>query len=239
MSKLNRYGKNEWKWKTLNLLVTLLMFIAVGTLFGGGYIILKPKYEIYKQERVRKEQEEKKQQEKLLAHAQKMEEIEPIKEAKADTTKQVKTNEVPKNDIKESESKKAAEEEAAKRIQEEIEARRKEEEKSKQVSENTSASKASDYLIPNSNQKYLSNSDITQLSLREINYAKNEIYARHGRKFKSPELQRYFGSKSWYNGNIEPDNFDISVFNDYERKNTEFLASVEMSMAPNGYELDK
>ena len=75
--------------------------------------------------------------------------------------------------------------------------------------------------------------------MREINYAKNEIYARHGRKFKSQELQRYFGSKSWYNGRIEPDNFDISVFNDYERKNTEFLASVEMSMAPNGYELDK
>lgn len=238
MSRLNRYGKNEWKRRTLNLLVTLLIFIIAGILFGGGYIILKPKYELYKQERVRKEQEEKRQQEKILAQTQKPEETEQKQEAGADMTKLAETNKVPEQVIKESQTNKAAEEEAAKRIQEEIEERRKEEE-AKQVPAETSANQTSDYIIPSSNQKYLSNSDIAHLSLREINYAKNEIYARHGRKFKSPELQRYFGSKSWYYGTIEPDYFDSSVFNDYERKNAEFLSSVEMSMSPGGYELDQ
>ena len=59
-----------------------------------------------------------------------------------------------------------------------------------------------DYVIPHSDTVLLTNSDIAGLSLQEINYAKNEIYARHGRRFKSQELQNYFNSKSWYNGTI-------------------------------------
>ena len=43
------------------------------------------------------------------------------------------------------------------------------------------AKAASEYVIPYSNQRLLGDSDVAGLSLREINYAKNEIYARHGR----------------------------------------------------------
>lgn len=53
----------------------------------------------------------------------------------------------------------------------------------------------------------------------------------------------YFTSKTWYEGIYDPDDFDTNysddALNDYEKKNAEFLRSVEYSMTPNGYELDK
>ena len=51
--------------------------------------------------------------------------------------------------------------------------------------------KDSEYIIPDSNSRYLTESDISGLSLQQLNYAKNEIYARRGRKFDSVELQEY------------------------------------------------
>lgn len=100
---------------------------------------------------------------------------------------------------------------------------------------------ASDYIIADSNSRYLTNEDVASLSLQQINYAKNEIFARRGRKFASAELQNYFNSQDWYNGQYEPADFDnnsAAYLNDYEIKNADFLASVEFSMDPNGYQLD-
>ena len=55
-----------------------------------------------------------------------------------------------------------------------------------------------------------------------------------------PELQNYFGSKSWYHGSIAADDFkDSTMLNDYERANTELLSKVEHELAPDGYQLDK
>lgn len=84
-----------------------------------------------------------------------------------------------------------------------------------------------DYILPDSNSRYLTESDIQYLSIREINYAKNEIYARHGRRFQSQELQNYFNSKSWYRGTIEPSDFQQSVLNDYEKKECRLLSKRE------------
>lgn len=94
------------------------------------------------------------------------------------------------------------------------------------------------YILPQSNTRILTSSDIEGLSLQEINYAKNEIYARLGRKFKSTELQNYFNSKNWYHGTISPDSFSESLLSDIERKNADFLADTEFSMSPNSYQLD-
>lgn len=100
-----------------------------------------------------------------------------------------------------------------------------------------------DYVIPNSDSVYLTLTDLDGMTIQEINYAKNEIYARHGRKFKSKELMEYFSSKSWYQGTYEPDDFDAnysgSVLNDYEKKNAELLGKAEFSMNPDGYQLDQ
>lgn len=96
----------------------------------------------------------------------------------------------------------------------------------------------SEYILQDSGMRLLIRSDVEGLSLQEINYAKNEIYARHGRKFKSPELQNYFNSKSWYSGTIEAEAFNDNLLSDVEKKNAEFLRNIEFSINPNGYPLD-
>lgn len=95
-----------------------------------------------------------------------------------------------------------------------------------------------DYIIPGSDSRYLTLEEISSLNIQQINYAKNEIYARHGRKFKSNELQTYFNSKTWYNGTIDPGSFSETSLNDYEKKNVELLSKREFSMESGGYKLD-
>lgn len=97
----------------------------------------------------------------------------------------------------------------------------------------------SEEILPESDSRLLTQQDVAGLSLQEINYAKNEIYARHGRKFASNELQNYFNEKSWYHGTVDAADFKESVLSDVEKKNAEFLAEVEFSIAPNGYQLDQ
>lgn len=77
-----------------------------------------------------------------------------------------------------------------------------------------------EYILPDSATKYLTDADIEGLTADELRLARNELYARHGRKFNDEELLAYFNGKSWYQGTIEPNNFDeTSRFNDYEKKN--------------------
>ena len=100
-----------------------------------------------------------------------------------------------------------------------------------------------DYILPDSDFKYLTEGDVTGMSLREINYAKNEIFARHGRKFDSEELSNYFSEKSWYEGVYLPDEFDEyyreKLLNKYEKYNAEFLREIEFTLNANGYLLDQ
>lgn len=103
--------------------------------------------------------------------------------------------------------------------------------------------KNKDYILPASNTKLLTSSDIAGLSLKELNYAKNEIYARHGRKFDSNELRTYFESKSWYEGKYSAADFDANysarILSETERKNAEFLKNAEYAMSGGGYQLDQ
>lgn len=82
----------------------------------------------------------------------------------------------------------------------------------------------SDYIIPDSDARILNEEDLEELSSKELTYARNEIYARHGRIFKSSELQEYFSSKDWY----EPDEgFDDNDLRGTEKKNAEFIAKYQ------------
>ncbi|RHV30271.1 YARHG domain-containing protein [Coprococcus sp. OM04-5BH] len=67
-----------------------------------------------------------------------------------------------------------------------------------------------DYVIPYSSDRYLTNDDLEGLSSEELMYARNEIYA-------------YFEKKPWYTGTVKSEDFSSSVFNDYEYKNVTFL----------------
>ena len=100
-----------------------------------------------------------------------------------------------------------------------------------------------DYIIPDSNTRYLTDSDIANLTAQELNYARNEIFARHGRIFRSEELMSYFNSKTWYSGTMDPDTFSAqidTIFNDIEKSNVKLLQAREQAVAPpSGYVLDR
>lgn len=94
-------------------------------------------------------------------------------------------------------------------------------------SSSSNSGASSDYVLPGSSNQYLSGSDVKNLSSYQLMIARNEIYARHGRKFNDSELQAYFNSKSWYKGTVNPEDFSTSVFNDYEIKNIQLIQSYE------------
>ncbi|RRD95165.1 YARHG domain-containing protein [Clostridiales bacterium COT073_COT-073] len=85
----------------------------------------------------------------------------------------------------------------------------------------------SEYILPESNQRYLQKSDLAGLSAEECRIARNEIYARHGRRFADQGLQAYFNEKSWYMGTIEPNDFNENVFNQYEVANKDLIIQFE------------
>lgn len=87
---------------------------------------------------------------------------------------------------------------------------------------------SNDYILPYSDSEYLTEDDLDELTPDEIRLACNELYARHGRKFKDADYQAYFNSKSWYQGTVEPDDFDdTAVFNKYELANRDFIIAYE------------
>lgn len=89
----------------------------------------------------------------------------------------------------------------------------------------------SEYIFPNSDSEYLTKADLKGMDFKEINLAKNELYARHGRMFATKELQDYFDSCSWYAQEYTPEEWDefgdAYFFNDYEIKNRNLLKKRE------------
>ncbi len=88
-------------------------------------------------------------------------------------------------------------------------------------------SESDEYILPNSDSSYISYSDLYGLSQTEVALARNEIYARHGRKFSKDSIRKYFESKSWYKPYIDPADFSDSVFNIYEKSNIKTILDYE------------
>ena len=116
-----------------------------------------------------------------------------------------------------------------KKEEEEIKKKEREEDK-------VQADTSGDYILPQVNTKYYSEAEINSLTEQQVFYARNEIYARHGRKFQMQSLDQYFRSKEWYNPSIEPEDFDVlgdTIFNDYEIKNRDALIRREEELNGN------
>ena len=79
------------------------------------------------------------------------------------------------------------------------------------------------YILAESSQRALTDGDVSGMSYDDMQMAINEIYARHGRKFGSSGIQSYFESQPWYQGSVEPEQFDESVFSYTEQQNIQFL----------------
>ncbi len=93
--------------------------------------------------------------------------------------------------------------------------------------EEKSAQDNGGYILPGSSTRLLTESEVSSLSKDELRLARNEIFARHGRRFDDPELQAYFDSKSWYNGTIDPDDFSESMLSETEKKNIDLIKKYE------------
>ena len=83
------------------------------------------------------------------------------------------------------------------------------------------------YIFANSDTQLLTKADLEGLSKEECQIARNEIYARHGRRFNDEELQAYFDAQEWYEGTIDPDDFQESVLSDIEIANKNLIVTYE------------
>ncbi len=92
---------------------------------------------------------------------------------------------------------------------------------------------AEEYIFPNSDVEYLTDTDVEGLPADELSLARNEIIARHGRVFTDEKYKSYFESKSWYEGTVEPDKFDANYedeLNHIEKSNIELIKKYEQKV---------
>ena len=79
------------------------------------------------------------------------------------------------------------------------------------------------YIFPDVDTSYVSKSSVKKLSDEELQYAVNEVYARHGLKFTKKQNKERFEKKEWYVGTVD-DQDEISL-NKYEKKNVDTMAA--------------
>lgn len=88
----------------------------------------------------------------------------------------------------------------------------------------------SEYILPQSDTTVLTERDLMFLSEEELRIARNEIFARHGRKFDDPELRAHFENTDWYNGRYTPEEFEKiqhDVLSEAEWKNIQLISEAE------------
>lgn len=86
----------------------------------------------------------------------------------------------------------------------------------------------SEYIISDSNSRYLSSDEVDSFDSEKVRMAINELYARHGRVFATPEIAAYFQSKSWYQPDeSKTDAQIVAEFNEYEKANAELLLTCQ------------
>ena len=83
------------------------------------------------------------------------------------------------------------------------------------------------YILPQSAERRLTEADLEGLSHQQLCLARNEIYARHGRIFQTPQIAAYFEAQSWYHGTVPAASFDSNTLSPVEHANVDFLAGYE------------
>lgn len=89
----------------------------------------------------------------------------------------------------------------------------------------------SEFILPDSSLRLITAEDVNGFTKEQIRLARNEIYARHGRKFKDEALNSYFSAKAWYKENplYKYNNDELNV-SEIENKNAHFLLDIERAM---------
>jgi hypothetical protein len=84
--------------------------------------------------------------------------------------------------------------------------------------------KREDELHQSLGTRLLTVADVQGLIPEDARRLRNEIYARHGRRFQDPKLQRYFASFAWYKPS---DAFRESQLSETERSNAALISQYE------------
>lgn len=87
-----------------------------------------------------------------------------------------------------------------------------------------------EFVFPEDNVFPLEASELEGKTAAECKIARNEIYARHGRKFNDEQLQGYFDTCSWYEGTVAPESFSDSLLNETEKANLQIISEYEAKM---------
>lgn len=101
--------------------------------------------------------------------------------------------------------------------------------KNKQKNKKTKKSN-SDYIFKNSDKRYLKDKELKKLSKKKLSIARNEIYARAGRRFTTKKWSNYFKKKVWYKPKYSAKYFDKhekKLLNKYERANIKKIKKFE------------
>ncbi|MEO1427923.1 MAG: YARHG domain-containing protein [Cyanobacteria bacterium J06633_8] len=93
--------------------------------------------------------------------------------------------------------------------------------------------------IPEPSIKYTAN-DFSWLSSRRatdadldgmngytLDLMRNSIFARHGRRFNNPGLQKYFNQQSWYIPKYSPQEFPSNLLSNIEKRNVEYISEYQ------------
>ena len=62
-------------------------------------------------------------------------------------------------------------------------------------------------------------SDLKAKTCEELRFLRNEIYARHGRKFANPKIRKLFLNQDWYHPKFEPSVFPEDKITDLQKAN--------------------
>lgn len=95
---------------------------------------------------------------------------------------------------------------------------------------------ANGFILPYSNVQYYDEAFLSTFTDKQLKFARNEITARHGRKFVTAELQNYFETTPWYEAKYEPTYFDNYIFdtmNQFEKGNMETIKKIEQARKAN------
>lgn len=92
-----------------------------------------------------------------------------------------------------------------------------------------SAAGSSAFILPQSSSRVYSDSELNALTDEQLFYARNEIFARYGRKFKEAELDTYFRAQSWYRPTYDGETFDAmpDPLTDAEKENCKKMLAIE------------
>lgn len=77
-------------------------------------------------------------------------------------------------------------------------------------------------------QRLVTDGDLDDKDGFELDIMRNSIFARYGRRFHTPGLQKYFNSQPWYRPIYSPMEFDQRNFlSDLERRNVEYISEYQ------------